>query len=76
MRIRIKNIREAFKNLPDEALFEIEISDGKCGKRSVSTDIINLSEIEFGTWVDTNNNKKKIGYINIVCPDVARGNNG
>jgi hypothetical protein len=47
-KIKIKHIKELIKNLPDEANFEIDISDGKIGKRSISDDIRYLHEIEIG----------------------------
>lgn len=62
MRLRVKHIREKIKYLPGDALFEINISDGKIGNRMVSDDIIRTNEVEFGTWKGKG---KKIFYINI-----------
>ena len=62
MRLRVKHIREKIKYLPDDAYFEINISDGKVGNRMVSEDIVRTNEVEFGTWKGKN---KKIFYINI-----------
>jgi hypothetical protein len=35
-KIKVKDIKELIKNLSDDTNFEIDISDGKVGKRSVS----------------------------------------
>ena len=62
MRLKVKHIRKQIKNLPDDAYFEINISDGNVNNRMVSEDIVRTNEVEFGTWKD----KKKEGfYINI-----------
>lgn len=62
MRLRVKHIRKQIKNLPDDAYFEIHISDGKIGNRMVSDDIIKTNEVEFGNWKEK---KKEVFYINI-----------
>jgi len=58
-RIKIKDIKKLIKNLPDNAYFEIDISNGKIGQRSVSDDIRYLHEIEMGK-------NNKLAYINII----------
>ena len=58
-KIKIKQIKELIKNLPDEPNFEIDISNSKIGKRSISDDIRYLHEIEIGT-------NNKIAWINII----------
>jgi hypothetical protein len=58
-KIKIKHIKKLIKNLPDEANFEIDISNGKIGKRSISDDIRYLHEIEIGK-------NNKIAWINII----------
>ena len=58
-KIKIKDIKKLIKNLPDNAYFEIDISNGKIGQRSVSDDIRYLHEIEMGK-------NNKLAYINII----------
>ena len=58
-RIRVKHIKELIKNLPDDTYFEIDISNGKIGKRSVSDDIRYTNQIETGK-------NNKLAWLNII----------
>ena len=58
-RIRVKNIKKLIKNLSNDAYFEIDISNGKIGKRSMSYDIRYLNQIEIGK-------NNKLAFINII----------
>jgi hypothetical protein len=58
-KIKIKHIKKLIENLPDDANFEIDISNGKIGQRSTSDDIRYLHEIEIGK-------SNKIAWINII----------
>jgi len=62
-KITVKDIRKLIENLPDNANFEIDISNGKIGKRSFSIDIRNISQIQMGSF---NNKKEKLAWINII----------
>jgi hypothetical protein len=57
-KIKVKDIKELIKNLYDTN-FEIDISDGKVGKRSVSDDIRYMHQIETGK-------SDKSVWINII----------
>jgi hypothetical protein len=58
-KIKVKDIKELIKNLSDDINFEIDISDGKIGKRSVSDDIRYMHQIETGK-------SDKSVWINII----------
>jgi hypothetical protein len=58
-KIKIKEIRKLIKNLPSNAYFEIDISNGKIGQRSISTDIRYLHQIEIGK-------NNKLAWLNII----------
>jgi hypothetical protein len=58
-KIKVKDIKELIKNLSDDTNFEIDISDGKVGKRSVSDDIRYMHQIETGK-------SDKSVWINII----------
>jgi len=58
-KIKVKDIKELIKNLSDDTNFEIDISDGKVGKRSVSDDIRYMQQIETGK-------SDKSVWINII----------
>ena len=58
-RIRVKHIKELIKDLPNNTYFEIDISNGKIGKRSVSNDIRYIHQIEIGK-------SNKLAWLNII----------
>jgi hypothetical protein len=58
-RIKVKHIRKLIKDLPNNTYFEIDISNGKIGKRSVSNDIRYIHQIEIGK-------NTKIAWLNII----------
>ena len=58
-KIKVKDIKELIKNLSDDINFEIDISDGKIGKSSVSDDIRYIHQIEIGK-------SDKSVWINII----------
>ena len=58
-KIKVKDIKELIKNLSDDTNFEIDISDGKVGTRSVSDDIRYMHQIETGK-------SDKSVWINII----------
>jgi len=62
-KIKVKDIKELIKNLPDDTDFEIDISDGKVGQRGISTYIRYDHQIEMGKL---NNSKHKLAWINIL----------
>jgi hypothetical protein len=63
-RIKVGDLKKLIKDLPDDANFEIDVSNHKIGKRSMSYDIKYKNEIEMGTWISKN--KKPISWINII----------
>ncbi len=62
-KITVRDIKKLIENLPDDANFEIDISNGKIGERSISTDIRHKGEIQMGCF---NNKKNKLAWINII----------
>ena len=62
-KIKVKDIRKLIKGLSDQSNFEIDISDGKIGHRSISTDIRRMNEIELDTYT---RHGKTLAYINII----------
>ena len=62
-KIKVKDIRKLIKGLPNQSNFEIDVSNGKIGSRSISTDIRYINEIQFGT---SRIKGKKLAYINII----------
>ena len=58
-RIKVKHIRKLIKDLPNNTYFEIDISNGKIGKRSVSNDIRYIHQIEIGK-------SDKLAWLNII----------
>jgi hypothetical protein len=47
-KLKVKDIRNLITNLPDDTDFEIDISNGKIGERSISTDIRHKGQIQMG----------------------------
>jgi hypothetical protein len=64
-KIKVKDLKDLIKDLPDDVNFEIDISDAKIGERSVSTDVRYMSEIELGKTITEN---FKCAWINIIYP--------
>ena len=62
-KIIVRDIKKLIENLPDNANFEIDISNGKIGERSISTDIRHKGEIQMGCF---NTKKNKLAWINII----------
>ena len=58
-RIKVKHIRKLIKDLPNNTYFEIDISNGKIGKRSISNDIRYINQIESGK-------NSKLAWLNII----------
>ena len=58
-RIKVKHIRKLIKDLPNNTYFEIDISNGKIGKRSISNDIRYINQIEIGK-------NNKLAWLNII----------
>ena len=58
-RIKVKHIRKLIKDLPNNTYFEIDISNGKIGKRSISNDIRYINQIEIGK-------NSKLAWLNII----------
>ena len=64
-KIKVKDLKDLIKDLPDDVNFEIDISDAKIGERSISTDVRYMSEIELGKTITEN---FKCAWINIIYP--------
>jgi|FreactTroBogLake_1042271.scaffolds.fasta_scaffold12625_1 hypothetical protein len=64
-KLKVKDIKELIKNLPDDTDFEIDISDNKVGQRLKSTDIRYRHQVEMGMG-KLNNKKHKLAWLNIV----------
>ena len=62
-KIKVKDLKNLIKDLPDDVNFEIDISDAKIGERSVSTDVRYMNEIELGKTITDN---FKCAWINII----------
>jgi hypothetical protein len=58
-RIKVKDIKKLIKRLPDNAYFEIDISDGKIGQRIISDDIRYTHQVEMGK-------NNKLAWLNII----------
>jgi len=69
-KLKVKDIRKMMKGLSPETFFEINISDGKCGQRSTSFDIMYTKEVELGVATRQLTNSK-LAYINIIAPELV-----
>jgi hypothetical protein len=65
-KLKVKDIRNLITNLPDDTDFEIDISNGKIGERSISTDIRHKGQIQMGCLNNKKNRPSKLVWINII----------